>query len=268
MRRWLFIAVIATAAAAIAYSGGLTGLFVAADVHAVSRVVDGDTLVLDNGQTVRLLGIDTPERGQKHWLEAKALLESKVMNRTIKLEKDVEDKDKYNRLLRWIFSSDELVNLALVQAGYAKTLFYADVKYRDALLAAEATAKARGLRIWSDVGYADVCIGLYHLQYNAPGDDNENLNGESVELRNACTHSMDLTRWTAQDNSTKAYTFPSFTLQAKSIVTLHTGSGIDNATDLFWGLSAPLWNNNGDRLIVADAKGNLMPVVPNERNYQ
>jgi len=258
MRRWLFVAAVA-AVIAIAWGSSLTGLFIAPDVHAVSRVIDGDTLVLDNGQHVRLLGIDTPERGQKYWLDAKALLEGKVLNTTVRLEKDVEDKDKYGRLLRWIFAGDELVNLDLVRGGYARTLFYEDVRYRDTLLAAEAAAKARGLRIWSVTGSQDVfCLGVYHLEYNAPGDDSKNLNGEFVELRNACTHSLDMAGWRLQDNSSKAYVFSAFTLNAKATVALHTGQGSDNATDLFWGLSDPLWNNAGDRLRVWDARGGLV----------
>ncbi len=258
MRYRLLAAVFAVAVLAAAFGAGMTGMFVADETTTVKRVVDGDTLVLESGESVRLLGIDTPERGQRHWLEAKSLLEAKVMNRSVRLEKDVEDKDKYGRLLRWIFAGDEFVNAELVKAGYARTLFYGDVKYRDTLQRAEAAARAKWLRVW-DPGVAPhlFCLGVYTFRYNAPGDDRENLAGEFVEFRNACQDALDVTGWRLEDSKGQGYVFGSFAVGGKSTFRLRTGQGDDNETDLFWGLSMPVWNNDGDRLRVWTAEGEL-----------
>src|SRR3989344_5948521 len=59
----------------------------------VKRVIDGDTLELDNGNKVRLICIDTPEIGQPYFQEAKSYLESLVLNKKILLEKDISETD-------------------------------------------------------------------------------------------------------------------------------------------------------------------------------
>lgn len=251
------LAVVSVAAVILAILGSqMTGLFVGEETLVVERVIDGDTIVLENGERVRLLGMDTPERGQRYWLEAKRFLEEKVLDRTVKLEKDVEDKDKYGRLLRWIFAGDDFVNLQLVQEGYARTLFYEEVKYRDTLLRAEAGARAKGLKIWSLAHKPYLfCLGIHWFRYNAPGDDRKNLNREFVQFRNACSYPLDITGWYLEDERSKRYVFTDFVLDGKSTVTLHTGQGEDNLTDIYWGLSWPVWNNDGDRLRAWNARG-------------
>ncbi len=69
----------------------------------VTRVIDGDTFVLANGQIVRLICLDTPEQGSPGSEEAKYFLESLVLDKEVRLEKDVSDKDKYDRLLRYVY---------------------------------------------------------------------------------------------------------------------------------------------------------------------
>jgi micrococcal nuclease len=259
MRHKLFLAAAIIAAILVVVGTQLTGLFVAEERFVVERVIDGDTIVLEDGERVRLLGIDTTERGQKFWLEAKRFLEGKVLGKEIVLEKDVEDRDKYDRLLRWIFVGDEFVNLQLVKEGYARTLFYEDVKYRDALLGAESGARARGLRIWAFGDRPDMfCLGVYWLSYNAEGDDRKNLNGEFVEFRNSCTEPLDITGWYLEDDKGRRYVLSDFVIGNKSTFALHTGSGKDNRTDLYWGLDVPVWNNDGDRLQAWNARDELM----------
>jgi competence protein ComEC len=67
---------------------------------------------------------------------------------------------------------------------------------------------------------------------------------------------LDMNGWTVEDEVGKTYTFPDgFTLEAGATVTLHTGSGTDTATDLYWGADSPVWNNGGDTVIVTNADG-------------
>ena len=70
----------------------------------VTNVVNGDTLDLDNGERVRLVGIDTPEKGQCGADEAAFALTALTLNKTITLEPSDEDRDKYGRLLRYVWS--------------------------------------------------------------------------------------------------------------------------------------------------------------------
>lgn len=128
----------------------------------VSKVVDGDTLELADGKTVRFIGIDTPETvdpkrpvgcfGKEASNETKSLLSG----REVILQKDVSDKDKYGRLLRLIFlplPSGQLlfVNDYLVREGFARVLTYPpDIKYNEKLRQAEEEAKQYGRGLWGN----------------------------------------------------------------------------------------------------------------------
>ena len=93
---------------------------------------------------------------------------------------------------------------------------------------------------------------------DAVGNDGDNLNDEYVVFENVGSEALDLTGWTVQDEASKTYQFPDgFSLDAGAQVTLHTGSGTDTSTDLYWGASSPVWNNGGDTVYVYDDQGNL-----------
>ena len=86
---------------------------------------------------------------------------------------------------------------------------------------------------------------------DAEGDDRANLNDEYVVFRNNGSSPLDLSGWTVTDAAGKTYTFPDgYTLPAGATVTLHTGSGTDSETDLYWGSGSPIWNNDGDTVTV------------------
>ena len=92
----------------------------------VVRVIDGDTFVLYSGETIRLLCVNTPEEGKEGYEDAKLFLESLILNKEARLESDLEDKDKYNRSLRYVYvnnSNQEIfINKEIVKYGLG-TLF-------------------------------------------------------------------------------------------------------------------------------------------------
>lgn len=257
MKKLLFIALVVAVLTAYVASDQ----FKSPDVHTaiVERVIDGDTVALHSGERVRLLGINTPERGQKLWDEAKTALESMVLGKQIVLETDVEDKDKYGRLLRWVLIDDTLVNLEMVRLGFASTLFYQDTRYKAELLEAEAKAIESGIGIWETSKSVDLfCISVYDVQADAPGDDRANLAEEFVVLRNPCLKPFTMQSWRLEDERGARYVFPEFILSPKETVTLHTGMGQDNTTDLFWNLTSPVWNNDDDSILVWNTRGDLV----------
>src|SRR4030065_366152 len=71
------------------------------DMALVTKVIDGDTIVIEGGYHVRYIGIDAPESGEFYYLEAKQANEDLVAGKKIRLESDISDKDSYGRLLRY-----------------------------------------------------------------------------------------------------------------------------------------------------------------------
>lgn len=122
----------------------------------VSRVGDGDTLDLENGERVRLLQIDAPElgEGECYALEARSELRRLLPRGAgVRLERDpgADDRDRFGRLLRYVRSSDSLnVNVELVRRGAAAPYFRGGEhgSYADDLLAAVEEARDAGRGMW------------------------------------------------------------------------------------------------------------------------
>lgn len=123
----------------------------------VTRVIDGDTFVLETGQTVRLIGIDTPELHHPRKpvgcfaVEANNQLINLILNKSVRLEKDVSETDRYGRLLRFVYLSDNtFVNDVLVRQGYAlAATFPPDVKFSPQFIEAEREARDSNRGLWS-----------------------------------------------------------------------------------------------------------------------
>jgi len=126
----------------------------------VEKVIDGDTIVLKDGHTVRYLGIDTPEvrkKEGKDWIyepqpfaeEASALNRKLVESKHVRLEYDVEKKDKYDRLLCYVFVGDVFVNAKLLEEGLAFLYTYPpNVKYVDRFVELQKKARLEQKGIW------------------------------------------------------------------------------------------------------------------------
>lgn len=87
--------------------------------YVVTHVVDGDTIDLDSGDSVRLVGIDTPERGECGFGPAQSALKRLVLGKEVTLVASDEDADKYGRLLRYVEVGDLDVGLRLIRKGLA-----------------------------------------------------------------------------------------------------------------------------------------------------
>lgn len=122
----------------------------------VSYVIDGDTFIIESGEHVRLIGVDTPEKAGPYTAaeyfgeEATAYTRNALEGKTIYLAKDISEKDRYNRLLRYIYLEDgSFFNLKLVEEGIARAVVYPpDEKYSEQLREAEQTAQQAGIGLW------------------------------------------------------------------------------------------------------------------------
>lgn len=120
----------------------------------VRSVADGDTVTLEDGRKLRYIGLDTPERDQPLHADAKRLNESLVLGRDVYLEFDAEPKDRYGRLLAYVYvrleSGDEkFVNAELLRAGLARIYtFPPNVKHVESFKAAQRGAIEAGRGSW------------------------------------------------------------------------------------------------------------------------
>jgi len=130
-------------------------------LYLVARAIDGDTIELENGEKVRYIGIDTPETkhpnkavqcfGKEAHEKNKELVEGKY----IRLQRDVSERDKYGRILRYVYvvdtdSNEEIfVNAELVSKGYAHaSTFPPDVKFQEIFLDGQNYAREHKLGLW------------------------------------------------------------------------------------------------------------------------
>lgn len=123
----------------------------------VTRVIDGDTIQIQGGQKVRYIGIDTPETvdprrpvqcfGRQASQKNKELL----LDRVVRLEKDVSETDKFGRLLRYVYLPDgTFVNLQLVRQGFAQVATYPpDVAHEQEFIDAQRLAQQEKRGLWA-----------------------------------------------------------------------------------------------------------------------
>ncbi len=126
----------------------------------VIKVIDGDTVKLENGKNLRYIGLDTPEvrikkggrfiyNPQPFAIDAKRLNQKLVENKYVRIEFDVEKKDIYGRLLGYCFLGNTFVNAKLIEEGFAVTYTIPpNVKYVDTFVALQRAARKDKKGMW------------------------------------------------------------------------------------------------------------------------
>jgi endonuclease YncB( thermonuclease family) len=119
-----------------------------------TKVIDGDTVLIEGGYSVRLLGIDADERGSACYEAAQKGLEELVLNKDIRLERGGDDFDQWCRYLRYVFVDEVNVGLEMVEQGLAVARASAEgAKYQEEIAAAEKLAMAHKVGCkWGGLG--------------------------------------------------------------------------------------------------------------------
>ena len=121
----------------------------------VARVIDGDTIELVGGQRVRLVQIDTPEKHDECYGDAASALTRRLLpaGTKVRIEQDpgLDQVDRYQRKLAYVWKGDEDVNVTLVREGAAGVWFYGGKQGRHAKALLQATEQARSERrgLWA-----------------------------------------------------------------------------------------------------------------------
>jgi len=232
----------------------------------VTRVLDGDTIEIESGERVKYLGINAPESGQPFFTEATRENERLVAGRTVALEFDVQTQDRYKRLLAYVWVGDVLVNEEIVKNGYAVIeTIQPNVKYQDLILKAQQEARNACRGLWAGLCSQNKevsCIRIVNINADAPGNDNENKNGEWIEIKNTCSQAISMESWLLKDSSaSNKYEFKDFTLEGSKSVIIYSGCGKDTQDKLYWQCPEgqyAIWNNTGDHAFLYDASNNLI----------
>lgn len=123
----------------------------------VTRVVDGDTIVLDGNEKVRLIGVDTPESVdprkpvQRFALEASAFTKSIALGQRVRLEYDTNHRDRYGRTLAYVYLSDgRMLNREIIREGYGFAYVKYPFMYMDEFRELEKDARENHRGLWAD----------------------------------------------------------------------------------------------------------------------
>ncbi|MBU7045619.1 MAG: thermonuclease family protein [Theionarchaea archaeon] len=138
----------------IAYSEDITSaedtITYTKDTIFCTTVIDGDTFRLETGETVRLIGIDAPELSQPGGKKSREYLARLILNKGITLEKSNEDRDKYNRLLRFVYIGNLCINEEMIKQGYAEARYLSlNDPCREYYIQLEMEAETAKSGLWS-----------------------------------------------------------------------------------------------------------------------
>jgi micrococcal nuclease len=124
------------------------------DVHEVIRVYDGDTIQLDDGRTIRLIGVDAPEvdspysKAEPFGEESRAYLQRLLSGKKVSIKVGPTPVDRYGRTLAYVYVGDVLVNGRIIKDGWARAEMRFHHRCRDLFAAYEKEARAKRIGMW------------------------------------------------------------------------------------------------------------------------
>jgi len=234
----------------------------------VSRVIDGDTIQLDDGRRVRLIGVDTPEtvhpqKGvEPYGKEASNFTRSMLEGREVYLEYDVQLADKFGRTLAYVWLEDgRFFNELLLLEGYAQVAtFPPNVKYVERFLEAQKKAREAGKGLWSfeseTHGQKESAKGGLSLTVD--------LKAELAVIKNVSKKPIDLAGYVLISVvGDQRFTFPHIMLKPGETTTVTSGKNArhDPPRYLLW-TKKYIWNNDGDPGELRSPDGELVASWP------
>lgn len=191
-----------------------------------TKILDGDTIEINNQTRVRLLCINTPEKKKPFYEEAKNFLKQ-LEDKEIEILRDKENTDRYNRSLRYVFYKNQLINQEILEKGLAHVYLCKGLRFEKQLEKAEQIARQEEKGLWKkSTGKCADCIELLEL----------NAEEEFFILRNNCN-------------------FPCKNLEAKDEANHFFKIDLLAEEERIIRSKGNIWNNAGDRLFLRDEEG-------------
>ena len=161
-----------------------------------------------------------------------------------------------------VFYNEILLNL-----GYARVYIEGTCLKESYYLTLQNQAKNEKIGLWNCSSIEEGLV-IFFVHYDAEGDDRYNLNDEYVVIENKGfisssngSSEINLTGYTLSDDAGNKYQFLSgFILESLENVTIHTGQDTDNSTDLYWGKTSSIWNNDHDIVYLKDDSDKLVDI--------
>ena len=214
----------------------------------VERVIDGDTVVDTDGVHYRLLGINTPERGEYLYAEAKKFMEENVLNVSLTAEK--KGKDLYDRELAYLYNGEKNINVEVAREGYANTYFPEgkDSHYIEFAYAWEECIQNKINLCEKSLNKCASCIELREWDFD----------NQKVVFYNKCNFDCSFNKWTIKDEGRKKFVFGNFTLKNLESVNIIVGEETNTKDRLYWKNQTYVWTYTGDSLFLRDSEGKLV----------
>jgi endonuclease YncB( thermonuclease family) len=219
--------------------GFVTKSFDNSEYGKVERVVDGDTVII-NGSSCRLLGINTPERGEKYYSEAKSFTTNLALNKTFKIVYGKDKTDLYGRKLIYLFDGEENLNKRIVEEGFANAYFPSGKEkyYEEFQIAWNKCISENKFLCENSLDKCSNCVVLNEF----------NVKSQKVVFENICDFDCDISGWDIKDEGRKHFEFDNLILKSKESVEITTKDF--NQTYV--------WTASGDTLFLRDNLGKLV----------
>ncbi|MEK6908605.1 MAG: thermonuclease family protein [Nanoarchaeota archaeon] len=200
----------------------------------IVRVLDGDTVELSDGRRIRLLNINTPEKGLSY-----SELGKEFLSGFTEVELESAGMDKYDRILGRLYYEDIYLNLELVKYGMAHSYLVSDSE-ENLFEKSEEYARENELNIWKRSEFYE-CLEVEINKYE-----------EYIHIIDSCDSNVTL--WTIKDESTKSYKFKA---DFEEEIILYSAKGTDDGEKLYWGREN-IWNDDHDEIFIRDSDGLLV----------
>lgn len=234
----------------------------AGETGRVQKVLDGDTVLLEDGRKVRYLGINTPEYQEPFYLKAKRFNENLVLANEVRLEFDEEERDGHERLLAYVYVGGELVNAKLIEAGLAHAFFIGpNRKHNELFLSLQTEAKRKRIGLWSvRGGIKDLKITTVRV----PRPDEPDPDAPYVRIASLADEPLSLAGYALGNEKGDRYVFPKVTLEPGFTVIVGSGDeGISRGRSgrqpvVSWPQQKSVWDPKEDTAFLFDPSGNLV----------
>jgi micrococcal nuclease len=213
----------------------------------IKRVIDGDTIVTEGDLHIRLFGINTPEKGEKYYQEAKEFLEDLVLNKKVSVK--LFGKDKYSRELGILFLDGKNINSELIKNGFANVYILEEKDYEEEFRKAWKECISLGKNLCElSKEICGKCIELKNIDFKK----------QEIVFYNNCNFDCELTNWTIKDEGRKKFAFPKFILKSKQIMNIIVDKCFDTERRLCWKGEEYVWTETGDTLFLREDSGKLI----------